>query len=122
MRILFSIAAGLTLLLGVGWLIFPATLFAWWDVQPDPVAVYMARRYGGLFFGYSALLWLARGAEASVARSAILVGGAVVTSVMTLVSLAGVLGGVVGPALWSAVGIEAVLTAGFWYYVFTARK
>jgi hypothetical protein len=73
----------------------------------------MARRYGGLLFGYLVILWLGRSTPPSPARSAILVGGAVVTSIMTLVSLYGVLSRVIGPGAWGAVGIEALLAAGF---------
>ena len=82
----------------------------------------MARRYGGLFFGYAVILWLARGAHASPARMAILAGGAVVSGLMTIVSLVGVLSGVVGPVLWSAVALEALLTVGFSYYYVSGRR
>jgi hypothetical protein len=96
MKTLFTVTAGLTLLLSVGWTFFPQAMFAMWTVQTDDVGIYMARRYGALLFGYLIMLWLARSSPASPARSAILRGGAVVTSGMTLVSLYGVL-----PA-WSA--------------------
>lgn len=113
MKTLFTVTAGLTLLLGVGWTFFPGTMFAMWTVNTDDVGIYMARRYGTLLFGYLVLLWLARSSPASPARSAILRGGAMVTSGMTLVSLYGVLTGVVGPGAWGAVGIEALLAAAF---------
>jgi hypothetical protein len=113
MRTLFTVTAGLTALLGVGWTFFPHAMFGMWAVQTDEVGVYMARRYGCLLFGYVVLLWLARTAPASPARSAILVGGAVVTTAMTLVSLYGVLTRLVGPGAWGAVGIEALLAAAF---------
>jgi hypothetical protein len=72
LRTLFSIGAGLTILLGVVWLFFPQAMLSSWGVQGDEVAVYMARRYGCLFFGYAAILWLARAAASSPARTAIL--------------------------------------------------
>lgn len=122
MKTLFSLASGLTLLLGVAWLFFPEPMFSSWGVQADPVATYMARRYGGLFFGYAVILWLARGAQASPARRAILAGGAIVCGLMTIVSLVGVLSGVVGPVLWSAVAVEALLTVGFSCYYVTGRS
>ena len=82
----------------------------------------MARRYGGLFFGYSAILWLTRGAPASAARTAILAGGAVVTAIMTIVSAVGVLTGVVGTAVWGVVVVEALLATGFTYYLVSERR
>jgi len=121
LRVFLGVAAGLTMLLGVAWLLFPQAMLSSWGAQPDPVTVYMARRYGGLFFGYSAILWLARPAGPSPARTAILAGVAIVTTVMAIVSLVGVMTGVVGPAVWSAVVIEVLLAAGFVYYYVTAR-
>jgi hypothetical protein len=120
-KTLFSIAAGLTLLLGIVWLFLPGVMLSSWGVQADDVTVYMSRRYGGLFFGYAATLWLARASEPSRARTAILTGGAVVTTVMAVVSLVGVMTGVVGPVVWSAVVIEALLAGGFVYYCVTGR-
>ena len=84
MKTLFTVAAGLTLLLAVGWTFFPEGMLAMWAVRSDEIGVYVARRYGGLLWGYTAILWLARSAAASPARTAILAGGAVVTSGMTL--------------------------------------
>lgn len=121
MKNLFGLTAGLTLILGIGWLFFPQTMLSWWSVQSDGVGLYMARRYGGLLFGYTTLLWLGRGSPPSPARTAILAGGAVVTSVMTLLSLLGVVTGVVGPGAWSAVAIEAVLAVAFLYSCARAR-
>ena len=40
---------------------------------------------------------------------------------MTVLSLFGVMTGVVGPAAWGAVVIEAVLAAGFIYFYASAR-
>ncbi len=113
MKMLFSMAAALTLILGLTWLLVPEQMYSLLGVQPDAVAIYMARRYGGLFFGYAVILWLAREAGASPARTAIVAGGAVVSGAMTIISLVGVLSGVVGGALWGAVVIEALLTRRF---------
>jgi hypothetical protein len=121
MKFLFGVAAVLTMLLGVAWLVFPQPMLSSWAVQADPVTVYMARRYGGLFFGYSAILWLGRASGPSPARTAILAGSAIVTTVMAVVSLVGVLSGVVGPAVWSAAVIEALLALGFAHHYAKGR-
>jgi hypothetical protein len=121
MKTLFSTAAALTGLLGVAWLFFPTTMLAGWGVHGDELAVYMARRYGGLFFGYSVILWLGRASPASAARTAILAGGLVVTAAMAVVSVVGVVTGTVGPMAWSAVVVETLLAAGFGYFLVAAR-
>jgi len=122
MKALFVASTCLTLLLGVGWLCFPQGMLSSWGVAGDPVTVYMARRYGGLFFGYATILWLSRAAPPSPARTAILAGGVLCSVVMTAVSLWGALSGVVGPLIWFAVAIEAVLAVAFVYYLATARS
>ena len=109
--------------LGVVWLLIPQTMLAGLaHSQADAITVYMARRYGAMFVGYAAILWLGRASPPSPARSAILVGGVAVTLVMGGVSLLGAVTGVVGPAVWSAVLIEAVLAAGFVYFCVVARS
>jgi hypothetical protein len=39
MKTLFSVAAGVTLLLGVGWLALPQAMLSWWSVESDAVGV-----------------------------------------------------------------------------------
>jgi hypothetical protein len=121
MKVFLSIVSMLMVLLGSGWLLFPEAMLGSWSVQSDAAGVYMGRRYGGLLFGYAAILWLGRAAGPSTARSAILGGGALVTGLVTLLSLWGVVTGTIGPAAWGAVVIEAVLTGGFLYYFLAER-
>lgn len=116
MKTFLTIAAALTLLLGIAWVAAPQAMYDSWNVYPDDLRAYMGRRYGGMFFGYSAMLWLARVSGPSPARTAILAGGAVVTTVMAIISIAGALSGVVGPMIWISVAIEALLAAGFIYF------
>jgi low temperature requirement protein LtrA len=121
LKILFKATAALTFVLGVVWLAFPEAMLASWGLHGDRIAVYMARRYGGLFFGYSVILWLTPATQPSPARTAILVGGAIATGLMAVVSFMGVVTGTVGPVVWSAVVIESCLAAAFTYYYFTSR-
>jgi hypothetical protein len=121
-RLIFTIAAALTFALGTAWLLAPASMLQQWNMTADPEIVYMSRRYGGLFFGYSVILWFARLAAASPARDAIVAGAFVVTTVMTVVSLAGVLAGLTGPMVWSTVVIEGLLAAAFGYLLFTKAR
>jgi hypothetical protein len=122
MKVFLSVVAVLMVLLGSAWLFFPEAMLASWSAPSDATGVYMSRRYGGLLFGYAAILWLARAAGASAARAAILGGGAFVTALVTILSLLGVLTGTIGPAAWAAVVIEALLTVGFVYYFVAERR
>ncbi len=120
MKIFFSVAALLTFVLGVAWLFYPTSMLSSWGASPDGIGVYMARRYGALMFGYTAILWHSRAASASPARSAILAGGAIVTTMMAILTLMGLLTRAIGPAAWSTFVIEAVLAVAFIYYFVTA--
>ncbi|HET8645468.1 MAG TPA: hypothetical protein VFO85_08285 [Vicinamibacteria bacterium] len=93
-----------------------------WGVRTDAVGVYMARRYGGLFFGYLVILWMARASHGSPAHTAILAGGFIVTALMAVVSLVGLLSGLVGPMVWSAVAVEVLLAAFFAYHYLADRR
>ncbi len=121
MKTLFVVAALLMLLLGVVWTLWPQPVLSSWGVQANDVTVYIARRYGSQFFGYAVILWMSRATESSAARSAILAGGAVVTSVIAIVSVVGIMIGVVGFSIWSAALIEVLLAVGFLYFYVTAR-
>lgn len=122
LKTLFSMAAGLSLVLAVSWVFFPATMLRSWNASTDEITVYMSRRYGGLLFGYTVMLWMSRNAPPSPARRAIVVAGFVLSCVMTALSLMGVLSGTIGPSAWGAVVVEALLLVGFGYFCFAARE
>lgn len=118
MQRLFATSAVLTGLLGVIWTAAPRFMLGQWGTaDPDAMTVYMSRRYGGLFFGYAVLMWLARPAGPSALRRAVLVGGAVVSSVMAAISAVGALSGVVTPVVWGAFALEVGLASWFGYYL-----
>lgn len=121
MKVFLSIVSVLMLLLGSGWLLFPEIMLGSWSAQTDATGVYVGRRYGALLFGYAAILWLCRAAGPSAARGAILGGGALVTALVSLLSLWGVVTGTIGPGAWGAVVIETVLTGGFLSYFLAVR-
>jgi len=120
MKTFFTVAALVTFVLGIAWLLFPEAMLASWGARPEGIAAYVGRRYGALMLGYTAILWHSRAASASAARSAILAGGAIVTTMMAILSFVGAVTAVIGPAAWTAVVIEALLAAGFLYFFVTA--
>jgi hypothetical protein len=120
-KVLMTVAAVVTGVLGVAWLFFPQPLLASWGAHGDAVALYMGRRYGAMFFGYSLVMWLGRTAASLEARRVVLAGGAVATIVLAAVSVLGAVTGVVGPTVWAAAIVETGLTVGFGYYWITAR-
>jgi hypothetical protein len=121
MRVFLSAAAVLIAVLGCAWLFFPEAMLGRWGVHTDPVGLFMGRRYGTMLLGYAVILGLSRAAGPSAARTAILVGGAIVTGSITLVSLGGILSETIGPGAWITVVVEALLAGGFLYFLVVAR-
>ncbi len=122
MRVFLSVSALLIAALGCAWLLLPAAMLARWGVEADPIGLYMGRRYGSMLLGYAVVLALSRAAGPSVARTAVLVGGAFVTGLITLVSVWGILGGTVGAGAWLTVAVEALLACGFGYFAARGRE
>ena len=113
MKALFTSAAVLLLLLGLGWLIAPEAMLQRWGMEAETNSVFIGRRYAGLLLGYAVLLWVARATPPSEAREAIVVSGIAATLAMTALSVYGALTGTAGPAIWISVAIEVGLAAWF---------
>ena len=79
------VIAFLLLVLSMAWMFAPAAMLASWGIGFDAAASVVSRRSAALFAGLAVMFWLARNAEASTARSA-LVGGFVVAN-LTLAAL-----------------------------------
>ncbi|MFN8062035.1 MAG: hypothetical protein U0Q12_22980 [Vicinamibacterales bacterium] len=113
-RVVFTSAAAITALIGGAWIVAPTVLFAAWQiVAPDAIAIYMGRRYGAMFFGYSALFWLTRDEASSPVGRAIAASGVVAASVMAATSAWGAVTGVTGPEIWAVAALEAGLAVVF---------
>ena len=115
---LFRVAALLTLVLGLVWMLFPEAMLTGWGATASDIAIYMSRRYAALFFGYALILWLARESPQSQARRAIMAGGFVATVLMALLSLSGVLTSRITVMGLFACAIETLLAFGFGYFLF----
>ena len=74
-KLVFSVAAAVTGVLGLAYLAAPDLMLGSLGVSPEQATVFMTRRYGAALVGYSAILWFARAAAASPARHAIGTGG-----------------------------------------------
>jgi len=77
--------AFLLLVLSAAWMFAPAAMLASWGIGFDAAAGVVSRRSAALLAGLAVMFWLARNANASTARSA-LVGG-FVTANLTLAAL-----------------------------------
>lgn len=114
---LFITASILTLGLGIAFVMFPKPMLVSWQTSPDDLSIYMAQRYGVMFFGYAPILWLVRNIPSSPTRSAILVGLLIAATSMTMLSTLGVVSGVVGVPSAAAIVVEGLLAISTFYFV-----
>ncbi len=116
---LFTIAAVLSLLFGLAFLLMPATALGWYGITLMPAAgILMTRLFAASLLGVAVLAWLARSLGASEARSAIVLGIIVMDTLGFIVSLLAQLGGVANQLGWSTVAIYLLLALGFAYFKF----
>lgn len=110
---LLTIAAILSLLFALAFLLAPAPTLAQYGTRPESLAVLMARFFGVALLQLGVLLWLARPVEDSLAQRAIAIAGVVGSLAGLLVAVAAVLGHLVNALGWSTVVIYLGLLLGF---------
>ncbi|PCK93024.1 hypothetical protein PsyrCH409_05040 [Pseudomonas viridiflava] len=99
--------------LAVAWMLMPAQMLANWGVGFSSEAGLVSRRAAALYLGLGVMLFLARNAAPSVARSALVAG--FVTACLTLAALGvfELLSGHANPGILAAVAIEVLFSMAF---------
>ena len=121
LSLLMLIGAIVTFLFGLGFILVPVWVMSNYGVTLDVSGEFLGRYLGASFLGISALAWLARNAEASATRRAI-VYALFLTSVLGfVVALFDVFTGVGNALVWSTVVIYLFFAAGFGYFAFLKK-
>ena len=112
-------AAGATLILAVGWLLFGRLFLRRWRIEPNVAALLLGRRIGAVYLGLSVIFFLARNTAESELRSALSLGAIIVCTLLALLGLADYKSRRAGPAILVSVLVEVLLVAGFTYVELT---
>jgi len=106
---------GVCLALVAVWLLAPRTLLAFWGVASaaDPLADLMGQRTAALFAGLGLMLYLARDAEPSSARTALASGFALACLALACSGVYELSAGHAGVGILGAILVEAALALGF---------
>lgn len=111
LRPLLSVYAVLTGIGGLIWLFLPVQHIRLYGVAtPDPIAVLVGRFAGSMAVALGVMAWIARGAGASPARNALVLGITVANALAFAVCLFGALTEELNAAAWVPVTFYAVLT------------
>jgi hypothetical protein len=112
-------AAGATLILATGWLLFGRLFLRRWRIEPNLAALLLGRRIGAVYLGLSVIFFLARNAPESELRTALSVGTIIVCTLLAILGLADYKARRAGPAILVSVLVEVLLVAGFAYVELT---
>ncbi len=115
-----SITAGIALLFGLGFVLFPAGLAALYGVNLDPVGVYVAQLFGAVLLGLAVINWSSRDARE---MDGVLLGNLVANLIGFVVTFLGqmVRIGGINALGWITVALYLFLALGHGYYRFLAR-
>ncbi len=114
LRTLLSVYAVLIGIGGLIWLLVPAQNLGLYGITAaDPVAVVLGRFAGTMGIGLAVIAWGARGASASPARNALVLGITVANALGAIVCLLGALSGAFNNFAWVPVVAYAVFTVLF---------
>jgi len=103
-------------------LFFPGQLLNLLGLSFGIGAAFTAREYGAALMGNLMLTWFARGAEASVARRAIILNLFVYDAIALVVTLIFVLTGRLNPLGWGIVAVYLFFTIGYGYFLLPQKK
>jgi hypothetical protein len=115
---LFIIAAVISFLYGLAFMIVPANTMALYGVSLSVGGLFIVRYLGATFIGLAVLAWLARNARPSEARAAIVLALFTTTALGFVVALYDKFAGVGNALVWSSVVIYLLLAIGFGYFSF----
>ncbi|MFH1951949.1 MAG: hypothetical protein ABIL06_10065 [Pseudomonadota bacterium] len=119
---LMVINAVVALLFGLTFVLVAGALLSLYGITLSPGGLIVARLFGAALLGYAVLTYLARKAEESEARRAIVFALFISELIGFIVALVGQLSGAVNALGWSTVAIYLLLALGFGYFQFIKPK
>ncbi len=120
LKTFFTVVAVVAVVFAIGLLFAPGLMDSAYGTSGTPGEVLTDRMFGSALLAFGVLYWLARDFTGAEARAVILA-GLVGEVVLFIVSLNGMLDGVMDATGWSLVVISLLFTLGFGYFRFVAR-
>lgn len=118
LKTLFVLTAVVSAAFGLALLLAPARLMALYALNLDAGGLFISQLFGAALLGVAVVAWMARHAEASVARNAIITGFFICSAVGFVVSFTGRTLGAANALAWLNVAIYFLFAAGYGYFRF----
>ena len=109
-------------LLGAAFIFLGKLMLSRWQIEATDELLLLCRRIGVIYLGLSVLLFFARSAPVSTARTAISAGFATALSLLACLGVYEFVGARVGPGIFVSAFLEALLATGFIWVLFTEKK
>ncbi len=103
---------------GVAFLLVPDQVGSLYDVEVNEILTYVVRLLGAELIAIAGVAWLARNADDSVARRAIVLALFIGNAIGFVVALIGQINNVVAAVGWGNVAIYLLLAIGYGYFQF----
>jgi hypothetical protein len=120
-NLFFSAVAILYLILGVGHVVAPAAFMSGLGVMLTPSADLLARVIGSAAVGFAFVNWGCRNAAPSPFFSAVVLGNLAEKIIQVVLILYAINAGIFNATGWAMLALQALLGAGFAYFLFTRR-
>jgi nitrate reductase gamma subunit len=122
LKILFIIAAVVTLVFGVLFILIPDQVYSWYGVNADMQLNYMGGLFGAALVAVGLIAWLARNAADSDARKAIVLSFFIADFIGFIIALVAQLHHIVNSLGWLTVGLYLFFSVTFGYFQFFKSK
>jgi apolipoprotein N-acyltransferase len=122
LKTLLIIKAIVCLCLGIPILIVPVFMYSIFGASLSAGSAFPAREYGAALIGIMLLTWIARNAQESDARWAIVLALFVYDAIGFIVTLVAIIAGALNPLTWMIVVLYLFLALGFGYFLLPKRK
>lgn len=111
------IKAVVCFLFGIGYVVVPTTVGAWYDIALDPDGVIMSRFFAALLIGIGLILYLCRKSDWNLLKN-ITLSLFIADTIGFIIALVGQLTGVMNSLGWIIVAIWFLLALGLGYFSF----
>jgi hypothetical protein len=122
LKTVLTIKAIVCLSLGTIILLIPEVLYSLFGVSLEPGGVFAAREYGAALIGTLLITWFSRNEASSNALRAIVLGLFIYDGIGFVLSVAGVISGLLNPLGWLIVVLYLFFTIGFGYFYFLPAR
>ncbi len=121
-KLYLTIAAIVTILYGIGFVLIPANLVALYGVKPEPNVVLNIQFFGAALIGLGVIFWFARDFRDWAAVRGVLIGAVVGDVIGVLVNIWGTMRGLMNGLAWSSTIVYVLLLLGALYCLSTGSR